>query len=140
MKRLFERHEAEVAGLLPRGRKTIASGSKYEKSDVVRLGAWGLLVECKSTQSAGFRVTRSLWKLARDRAYNRSVDLRPALAIRFYGPTKTIETTKVIHDLVIIDLEDFTELIHEIDALRAVKNGTELARTIEQNDLETQQE
>ena len=43
-------------------------------------------------------------------------------------------------DIVIIDLEDFTELIHEIDALRAVKNGTELARTIEQNDLETQQE
>lgn len=138
MKSLFDRHESEVAAILPRGNKTIASGAKYEKSDVVRLGSWGFLIECKSTQGIGFRITKGLWKLARKRAYDRSIDLRPALAVRFYGPTKTIDTTPVIHDLVTLDLEDFIELINEIDSLKEIVNG--LRESSKQNNNEVKPE
>lgn len=134
---LDQRHEREIAETLPRGKQTIASGAKYEKSDVVRLGKWGFLVECKCTQSIGFRITKGLWKLARNRAYDRSMDLRPCLAIRFYGPTKLIESTKVETDLAVLDWEDFIEMVTMIDDQKAEID--ELRKTLRQNDPEAEQ-
>jgi hypothetical protein len=135
---LDQRHEREIAETLPGAKQTIASGAKYEKSDVVRIDKWGFLVECKCTQSLGFRVTRGLWKLARNRAYDRSVDLRPCLAIRFYGPTKLIETTKVEADLAVLDWEDFIEMVTLIDEQKAELDG--LRRHIRTNVTEAQPE
>lgn len=120
--RLHERHEREIATWLPAGSQTLASGAVAEKRDVQQDRTetnkyWRFLTECRETQSKGYRVTAQEWKALERDVLNRSSDMRPALALRFCGVSKG-RGTAVEADLVVLDVRDFVELLHEFDALR----------------------
>lgn len=113
--RLFEIHEEWVAENLD-AQKTVASGAKHEKSDVVRhrpLGdGYSLLVEAKCTQSASYSVSEKYWRELEERCFNWDADLSPVLAIRFYDKTtKANGQTEVKRDLMVIDAELFFQLL-----------------------------
>ena len=129
---LDKRHERELAGLVPGGELTIASGAKHEKRDVQsrRSGSgeepdwWRFLYEAKCTQKKGYRVTAELWKEIEKDVLERSVEMRPALALRFYGESKhSIGSTPVLADLVLVDLNDFVELLEELRHLKSTAEG-----------------
>ncbi len=115
----WQDHEEHIAKTIPGAQKTVASGAKYEKCDVVRHdpvgdGYWGFLIECKSTAQVGFRVTRKLLEDTRQYTLERASDLREAQAIRLIGGKG--EKT---HDCVLLNLNDFAELLTEFDEMRA---------------------
>lgn len=121
---LFGRHELEIAEQLPEGQLTIASGAKYEKSDVQVERSkstvwWRSLVECKCTQAKSFSITKELWDLVSNRVYERSAEMRPVLSIRFYGSSKAqAQDVAVLTDLVVLDKDDWIELLQENYTLR----------------------
>lgn len=136
-KLLSDRHEREVAELLPGGYTTRASGSKDEKNDVntVRNGEYfRYSVELKCTQARSFSVTKDLWDLTRQRAYEQSSESRPALGVRFYGPdgkypgrpSQAVDT-EVLVDLVVLELNDFVEILEKI---RSLDEGTNRTREV----------
>jgi hypothetical protein len=118
---LWQRHEREVAALL-HGQVTIGSGNSFEKLDIQkeRDGSWWrALAECKCTQKLGYRVTAKLWNEVRERVYERSAEMRPAMAIRLYGDGGGRGQAPVVADLFILDLNDAAELFDERERLAA---------------------
>ena len=135
-KKLANKHEADVASWWPEASTTISSGNKFEKLDVQTERDethWRFLIECKETQNLSYSIKRELWEYITSRAYERSSEMRPCLAVRFNSPNKElfpverevpVDQIKVIQDIAIVDLHDFIELIEEIKYLRKkVSNG-----------------
>lgn len=135
-KRLADKHEKEVAEWWPEASTTIASGNKFEKLDVQTKRddtPWRFLIECKETQKLSYSLKNELWQYVSDRAYERSAEMRPCLAVRFNSPNieyepvereVPVEQIKVIQDLAVVDLHDLIELVEEVKELRKkVSNG-----------------
>jgi len=120
-KTLSQRHEREFAEMIPGGAQVLASGAKLDKHDVrtATKGTWKFRYELKCTQKKGFRFTAEAWKKLKDYVYGRSSEERPAYALRFYGEdTDRIANTKVLADLVIVELDDWCELLEELERYR----------------------
>ncbi len=120
-KRLFERHEREIAELFPNASVTIASGAAFEKLDVQTARnetTWQPVIECKSTQAASFSVTQSLWDLIREKTYEKSIERRPVLAIRLYSKEGVVANCPILADLAVVDVNDLVELLYELERLR----------------------
>ena len=122
---LADRHEREMSGLFPEAQVTIASGSQYEKSDIQSKPTennryWRSLIECKCTQNKGFTITRELWGIVQRRALERSSHARPVLSIRFYGGDDhlSVDNVRILADLVVLDSDDYIELLRELETLR----------------------
>jgi len=122
---MADRHENDIADYFPNLRKTSASGARDEKGDLQPKSSKEdqlFLFECKSTQKESFSVTKKLWREVVQIAGARSHKMIPALAIRFYGPTKIkakwggyIELDPrdldIEEDLVVISKSDLLNLI-----------------------------
>ena len=124
MEKFFERHEREIAEWLPAGSQTIASGAVGDKRDVQQDQTdtnkwWRFLVDAKSTQQKGYRVTAKEWEQLERDVLDRSSEMRPALALRFYGLSKGTRETTVLADLAVISFHDLSELLTELDSLRS---------------------
>lgn len=126
-----DRHERDVAELFGL-RRVSGSGSGDERGDATkdRDGSyWRLNAEAKSTQQKGFRITQDLWEEVRNRAYEKSSEMRPALAVRFYGP-QDAKYAEILHDLIVMDIDDVAELLEEREQLAAeverLKRGTDI--------------
>jgi Holliday junction resolvase len=129
-KRLADKHENDVASWWPEASTTIASGNKFEKLDVQTKRDdthWRFLIECKETQKLSYNLKRELWEYVTSRAYERSSEMRPCLAVRFNSPNLEqepvkhevpVEKIKVLQDVAIVDLHDLIELVEEIKKLR----------------------
>lgn len=130
-KKLSDRQEKDIANWWPNAQQTISSGNKYEKLDVqVERDdtSWQFLIECKETQNKGYRLERELWEYISQRTYERSGDMRPCLAIRFYSsniveePVRhevPVEKVKVLTDIAVVELSDLIELVEELQTLRS---------------------
>lgn len=122
--KLFERHEREFAELVPGGTQTVASGAKLEKHDVRTtqskwLRWWFFRYELKSTQKKSYSLKLQAWKDLVEYVTSRSAEERPVWAIRFYGESvDRTSDTPVLADLVVLDLNDYVELIEELASLR----------------------
>lgn len=113
---LAQRHEREFAEVIPGGETVIGSGSKLEKHDVSTSrynGAWQFRYELKCTQQKGYRLTYKDWRDLVEYVYQNSSDMRPAWGIRYYN-----EDEKKLADLVVVDLNDWVELLDELTELR----------------------
>jgi len=120
-----QRHEKEIEDLWPEIKRTPSSGNKMEKGDLQSTETHGILfkVECKSTQNSSFSITKTIWNTIKSHAQNKSWLMRPALAIRLYGPTiqmtewgereNTPESLPVELDLVVLDLNDYLEMYED---------------------------
>ena len=135
-KKLADKHEQDVANWWPEASTTISSGNKFEKLDVQTKRDnthWRFLIECKETQKLSYNIKKELWEYINNRAYERSSEMRPCLALRFNSPNIDKEPVehevpvgkiKVLQDLAIVDLHDLIELVNEIKYLRKkVNNG-----------------
>jgi Holliday junction resolvase len=135
-KRLADKQEQDVAEWWPEASTTISSGNKFEKLDVQTKRDnthWRFLIECKETQKASYSIKRELWEYINNRAYERSSEMRPCLAIRFNSPNIEqhpvehkipVDQIKVLRDIAVVDLHDLIELVEEIKELRKkVSNG-----------------
>jgi Holliday junction resolvase len=135
-KKLANKHEKEVAEWWPEASTTISSGNKFEKLDVQTKRDdthWRFLIECKETQKLSYSIKRELWDYVVSRAYERSSEMRPCLAIRFNSPNieqypveheVPVENIKVLNDIAVVDLHDLIELVEEVKELRKkVSNG-----------------
>lgn len=105
---LSDRHEAHIAQLTG-GRLCRGSGNQTNNPLDVRMApgrhtpyAFGF--DGKSTQAASLSVSVAAWEKLVSQAH----DLRPAMPLRFYGPDNTLP---VRHDLVVIKLDDFVEIL-----------------------------
>jgi Holliday junction resolvase len=136
-KKLADKHEQNVAEWWPEAFTTISSGNKFEKLDVQTKRDdthWRFLIECKETQKLSYILKKELWEYVVSRAYERSSEMRPCLAIRFNSPNIVmhpteheipVEKIKVLQDLAIVDLHDLIELVKEVKELRKkVTNGS----------------
>lgn len=120
-RRMSNRHEQDIADLWPSGKRTIASGAKYEKGDVKTAERENITfdIECKCTQKKSYSITQEVWGTIKQHANDRSWNARPVLAIRLYGPTEieekwgtrtnTPDTLEVVEDLVVMSLNDWLE-------------------------------
>lgn len=121
---LSNRHEEEFAQVIPGGDRTIASGAKYDKHDVKtekteENAYWRFRYELKYTQSKSYRFILEDWQAIQQYVALQGADERPAWAMRFYGPTKArASETQVLADLVVVSLEDWVELLEELERLR----------------------
>lgn len=124
---LSQRHEREVAEVIPGGRQVLASGALLDKHDVSTStkGSWKFRYELKCTQQKGYRLTVKDWQELVEYVYGQSAEERPAWAIRYYDPesvaARPSDRASVIADLVVVDLNDWCELLAELETLRADK-------------------
>jgi len=135
-KRLADKHENDVANWWPEASTTISSGNKFEKLDVQTKRDkthWRFLIECKETQKLSYNIKRELWEYISSKAYERSSEMRPCLAIRFNSPNielepieheVPVENIKILQDIAVLDLHDLIELVEEIKYLRRKVNGS----------------
>lgn len=120
--KLFNRHEKEFAEIIPGGDRTLASGAKLEKHDVfTKKNAtndhWRFRYELKYTQNQSYSFKLKEWNELKEYVALRGE--RPSWAIRFYGPsTDRVENTEVLADMVLVDLNDWVELLEELEKLR----------------------
>ena len=120
--RLYNRHEKEFAALIPGGERTIASGSKLEKHDVFTAknesnDHWRFRYELKYTQKASYSFKLKEWQDLKEYVALRGE--RPSWAIRFYGPEMDrTENVEVLADMVLVDLNDWVEILEELERLR----------------------
>ena len=131
--KMSQRQERELEQEWPEAKRTIGSGAKWEKADLQTQEIQGMefMIECKSTQSSSFSITKSIWNTVKSHAQNKSWLSRPILAIRLYGPTiemtewgereNTPETLPVELDLVVLDKNDFLELLEEFFRLKEMQ-------------------
>lgn len=121
---LSGRQEEEFAKVIPGGKRTIASGAKYDKHDVrtekTEANAfWRFRYELKYTQNKSYSFKLKEWQDILEYVALQSADERPAWAVRFYGPNKArTEDTPVLADLVVVSLEDWIELLDELERLK----------------------
>lgn len=109
--RMGDRHENDLVAALG-GYKTRGSGAQWRDQMDGRLNrlvhrfafAW----DGKSTLARSISVTRAMWAKAREQASGE----RPMLALRFYDTEKL----DVGLDLVVLSLDDFTELLERANA------------------------
>lgn len=109
---LWQRHEQEFARIVPGGQSIIGSGRLVEKMDVQtdRDGSyWRFLYSLKCTQRKSFRFGIDWWEEVCRAVESRSVEMRPALGLRFYGPGTV--NVRAIADLVVCSLDDWAELL-----------------------------
>jgi Holliday junction resolvase len=129
--KMAQRHERELEEQWPEARRTIASGAKFEKGDLVTAEIYNVefAVECKSTQNSSYGISKKVWGTIREHAQNRSWLARPILAVRLYGPTleatswggereNTPETVPVELDLVVMEKDDWLEFYEEFLRLK----------------------
>ncbi len=104
-------HELHVVSLLG-GRKTKASGSQWNDQMDGRHNRMALRFawawDCKATLSKSLSVSRTMWA----KAVQQAGAERPLLPLRFYGN----ERLDVVLDLVVLSLDDFTELLEAANA------------------------
>lgn len=105
---LWQRHEREFAAAVPGGQTVLASGRLVEKMDVQTDRSWGywrFLYSLKSTANKTMRFDLAWWDEVCDAVASRSVEMRPAMGLRFYGGNR------VLADLVVCGLDDWVELL-----------------------------
>lgn len=112
--RMAEDHERYLADVL-RGRKTRGSGNQFanpcdgrqNRYETGMAFAW----DGKSTLGKSISVSRAMWDKLEEQAHGE----RPLLPLRFYNT----ERLSVGLDLVVLDLDDFIELVegHELPRL-----------------------
>lgn len=116
--KLWERHEGDIAELFG-GQLTLGSGNKFEKLDIQvdRNGTtWRPLIECKCTSKGSYGVKVGLWDEIVQHVYERSDEMRPMLALRFYGPDVG-RNTPILADLAIQDINHVAEMYDTIKRL-----------------------
>lgn len=118
---LSERHENDLAALFPHASKTAGSGAKRESHDVrtlvFKVNEWWLSrIEAKCTQKKSYSIKLSEWRQLEADVYSSSAQERPVLAVRFYGEGE--DDSPVAKDLVVTDLNDYVELLAELEKLR----------------------
>lgn len=116
---LSERHEAHLADVIPGGTRVAGSGSKRESHDVSTPGGgwWQFRYEAKATQKKSYSLKLADFKDLVNDVYSRSAEERPAWAVRYYGVGDP-EVAPVLQDLVVVDLNDWVELLEELGRLR----------------------
>lgn len=117
---LSRKQEDYLAWVVPGGERVAASGSKRETHDVFTPGGddwWKFRYEAKCTQAKSYSFKLAEWKELCVHVYSRDVQERPAWAIRFYGEGEA--DAPVLQDLVAVDLNDWVELLEELETLRA---------------------
>lgn len=127
---LSNRHEREIAKILPGAERTIASGAKLDKHDVRTLKTdssrfWQFRYELKCTQKKSYSFKEAEWKELVEYVYRNSSDMRPAWAVRFY---EDIDKSRAVDvpvkaDLVVVDVNDWVELLEELEELRRLRDG-----------------
>lgn len=127
---LFNRHERELAEILPGVERTIASGAKLDKHDIRTLNTdssrfWQFRYELKCTQKKSYSFKQSEWKELVEYVYRNSSDMRPAWAVRFYEDVEKARAVDVPvkADLVVVDVNDWVELLEELEELRRLRDG-----------------
>lgn len=121
---LSGRQEEEFAKLIPGGKRTIASGAKYDKHDVRTEKTlanlfWRFRYELKYTQKKSYSFKLKDWQDIQEYVALQGADERPAWSIRFYGENKArYSETPVLADLVVVTLEDWIELLDELERLK----------------------
>ena len=122
---LSRRHELDLARILPGAHRVAGSGSKRESHDVETLVTennewWRFRYEAKCTQKKSYSFKEAEWKDLVEDVYSRSSQERPAWAIRFYGEEASpgMGQVPVLQDLVVVDLNDWCELLVELESLR----------------------
>lgn len=127
IKHLSDRHEREIAEEFPGGETTISSGRRHDKADVRikrDVGAWvsgflwRLLFECKSTLKKSYRVQLKDWETVEEHAGSLGPDVRPVMAIRFYGVGGSVWETPVVKELALLSMDDLHEMWVELKMLR----------------------
>lgn len=118
---LSRKHESDLASVLPSSERTSASGSRRESHDVQGIVTetnrwWRFRYEAKCTQRKSYSFKRSEWLQLVNDTYVRSAEERPAWAIRFYGEGEA--SAPVLNDLIVVDLNDWVELLVELEKLR----------------------
>lgn len=118
---LSDQHEKDFAEVVPGGYQTVNSGATFGDRDVntnlTDGTVWYQFVyELKSTQKGSYRLTLDDWNELVQDTYSRSSSMRPAWAIRFYGEPSRVTPVKA--DLVVLDLDDFVEILSELTRLR----------------------
>lgn len=113
----WQRHEKDVAEWF-HSYRTPGSGAILERLDVQKASdgtTWRFAFECKSTCKGSFAVSvEKLWLETRERCYERSSEMRPAIPIRFID-----EYERVRADLCLVDIHDLAELRERLDELSA---------------------
>ncbi len=117
-RKMSDQHESYLAGRL--GWKVQpGSGNQWAKQgDVVGNryeDPYAFTFDCKATRGNSIGVTADMWEKVQEQAGGN----RPALALRWYGDD---HLRRVRHDLVVISLEDFIELLEEADG-RGTERG-----------------
>jgi len=114
-----QRHERELAEVVPGGRQVLASGAKLDRHDVrtEQSGTtWLFRYEAKCTQRKSYSFKAAEWKDLVEYATLRGE--RPAWAVRFYGEGEVSSSLPVKADLVVVELNDWCEVLAELERLR----------------------
>ena len=106
-------HEADITTRLG-GRQTRGSGNQWhgpmdgrnDRYCKIFAFAW----DCKATRGESIGVGRRMWA----KAVNQANGERPCLPIRFY---RNDRLTEIDPDLVVLDFNDFEEMLEHIDTL-----------------------
>lgn len=111
---LSGRHEGHLASVVPGGKRVAGSGSKRESHDVFTPtgGWWQFRYEAKCTQNKSYSFKEAEWRRLVEDVYSRDARERPAWAVRFYGEGGS-EDAPVLNDLIVVDLNDWVELLEE---------------------------
>lgn len=111
-----QKHEADVnklLGLTPSpgsgNRENRPLDGRHNPGDV----HYAFGADCKSTLGKSLSVTLDGWGKLRDQAHN----LRPIMPLRWY---RDGNLEHVIHDLVVVDLNDFKELWDDAEAYQGL--------------------
>ena len=135
--KMSQRQERELEEQWPLAQRTLASGAKWEKGDLRTQEVYNIefAVECKSTLSSSYSISKKVWETIKGHAQNRSWLARPILAVRLYGPKlektswgereNTPETLPVVLDLVVMEKDDWLEFYEEFLKLKELNNGLE---------------
>lgn len=121
METLSNRHEREFAEAVPSTLQTLASGGVLEKHDARSEQTednryWRYRSELKCTQKKSYSLKCAEWKELVE--YSALQGERPAWAIRFYEEGEARPNLPVKADLVVLDLNDYVELLEELGRLR----------------------
>lgn len=129
---LSNRHERELAEIIPGVERTIASGAKLDKHDIRTLDTntsrfWQFRYELKCTQKKSYSFKEAEWKDLVEYVYRNSSEMRPAWAVRFY---ENVDKARAVDvpvkaDLVVVDLNDWVELLEELEQLRRLRDGNQ---------------
>jgi hypothetical protein len=104
---MSDAHEKSIKDILPETHLTGSSGNKSEKNDVVssKDQSFSVSLECKSTTKKSYSLSLETWNKTEERASSQW--RRPGMPIRFYLD----EELKNYKDLIVLDLNDFAELM-----------------------------